>query len=82
VRPSIYSRGSIHLTGSGPFITLNIGAKHLDELITRTDVVPAVNQVELHPFFIQRKLGGAHAGLGVATQSWSPLGGVKVYAAA
>jgi diketogulonate reductase-like aldo/keto reductase len=59
----------------------NFGPRHLDDLIARTAVVPAVNQVELHPFFTQRALREAHARLGVVTQAWSPLGGVTVYAA-
>jgi diketogulonate reductase-like aldo/keto reductase len=41
--------------------------------------VPAVNQVEVHPFFIQRELRAVHARLGIATQAWSPLGGINVY---
>jgi diketogulonate reductase-like aldo/keto reductase len=41
--------------------------------------VPAVNQVELHPYFTQPALRAAHAELGIATQAWSPLGGVMVY---
>ena len=45
----------------------------------RTEVVPAVNQVELHPFFTQRELRAVHARLGIVTQAWSPLGGVNVY---
>jgi diketogulonate reductase-like aldo/keto reductase len=60
----------------------NFSPKHLEDLIARTEVVPAVNQVELHPFFTQRELRAAHARLGVITQAWSPLGGVNVYAAA
>jgi diketogulonate reductase-like aldo/keto reductase len=59
----------------------NFSPRHLDELIARTAVVPAVNQVELHPYFPQRALREAHARLGVVTQAWSPLGGVTVYAA-
>src|SRR5215204_339119 len=60
----------------------NFSPQHLDDLIARTEVAPAVNQVELHPFFTQRELRAAGARLGVVTQSWSPLGGVNVYAAA
>jgi diketogulonate reductase-like aldo/keto reductase len=60
----------------------NFSATHLQELSTRTSIVPALNQIELHPFFIQRELRDMHARLGITTQSWSPLGGVKVYAAA
>jgi diketogulonate reductase-like aldo/keto reductase len=58
----------------------NFSESHLEDLIVRTDVVPAVNQVELHPFFIQRETREADARHGVVTQSWSPLGGVNVYA--
>ena len=57
----------------------NFSAKHLGDLIARIDVVPAVNQVEVHPFFIQSELRAVHARLGVATQAWSPLGGINVY---
>ncbi|HXH05254.1 MAG TPA: aldo/keto reductase [Vicinamibacterales bacterium] len=57
----------------------NFGPKHLEELVARTGVVPSVNQVELHPFFTQKALRQAHARLGIATQAWSPLGGVKRY---
>ena len=57
----------------------NFSARHLDDLIAHTDVVPAVNQVEVHPHFIQRELRAAHERLGIATQAWSPLGGVNVY---
>jgi diketogulonate reductase-like aldo/keto reductase len=41
--------------------------------------VPAVNQVELHPYFTQPALRKVHAELGIVTQAWSPLGGVLVY---
>jgi diketogulonate reductase-like aldo/keto reductase len=57
----------------------NFSPRHLDDLIARTEVVPAVNQVELHPFFIQKELREAHARLGIVTQAWSPIGGVLVY---
>lgn len=57
----------------------NFSAKHVGDLIARTEVVPTVNQVEVHPFFIQRELRAVHARLGIATQAWSPLGGINVY---
>jgi diketogulonate reductase-like aldo/keto reductase len=57
----------------------NFSAEHLRRLIDRTDVAPAVNQVEVHPYFTQPALREAHAELGVVTQCWSPLGGVLVY---
>ena len=52
---------------------------HLRALTERTEVVPAVNQVELHPYFVQCEVREADAGYGIVTQSWSPLGGVNVY---
>ncbi|MCC6140731.1 MAG: aldo/keto reductase [Nitrospira sp.] len=57
----------------------NFSPEHLKNLIARTSTVPAVNQVELHPFFIQRELREVHRKLGIVTQSWSPLGGIQVY---
>ncbi len=59
----------------------NFSPAHLDSLIARTEVVPALNQVELHPFFVQKTLTDAHRKLGIVTQAWSPIGGVKRYAA-
>ncbi len=54
----------------------NFGPKHLEQLRELTAVVPAVNQVELHPFFAQRDLRDVHARLGIVTQAWSPIGGI------
>lgn len=45
----------------------------LAELVDATGVVPAVNQVELHPYFPQAALRAFHAELGIRTESWSPL---------
>lgn len=55
----------------------NFGQQHLQALIDRTEVVPAVNQVELHPFFTQRDIRETDARHSIATQSWSPIGGVR-----
>jgi diketogulonate reductase-like aldo/keto reductase len=57
----------------------NFSPQHLRRLIDRTDVVPAVNQVELHPYFTQPALRQVHAELGIVTQAWSPIGGVLLY---
>jgi diketogulonate reductase-like aldo/keto reductase len=57
----------------------NFSAELLRGLIDATDVVPAVNQVEVHPYFTQPALREVHAELGIVTQAWSPLGGVLVY---
>jgi diketogulonate reductase-like aldo/keto reductase len=70
----LLATGRVHAIGVS-----NFSSKHLEDLLARTEIVPAVNQVELHPFFIQRELREVHDRLGIATQAWSPLGGVNVY---
>ena len=55
----------------------NFSSNHLDSLIEQTGHIPAVNQVELHPFFIQRELREANEKRGIITQAWSPIGGIK-----
>jgi diketogulonate reductase-like aldo/keto reductase len=52
----------------------NFEIEHLERLLSETDVVPAVNQVELHPEFPQEELRRFHAEHGILTQSWGPLG--------
>lgn len=51
----------------------NFTAEHLDRIIGETGITPVLNQIELHPRFQQKALREAHAGRGIATQSWSPL---------
>jgi diketogulonate reductase-like aldo/keto reductase len=57
----------------------NFSEKHLEHLMRRTEVVPAVNQVELHPFFTQQTLRDFHSRHGIVTEAWSPLGGIQRY---
>ena len=52
----------------------NFAVEHLRRLVDETATVPAVNQVELHPYFQQTGLRAEHAELGIATEAWSPLG--------
>jgi diketogulonate reductase-like aldo/keto reductase len=52
----------------------NFQPDHLRRLLDETDVVPAVNQVELHPDLQQEQLRRIHAEHGVVTEAWSPLG--------
>ncbi|KAB1653599.1 aldo/keto reductase [Pseudoclavibacter chungangensis] len=52
----------------------NFTPEHLERIIDATGVVPAVNQVELHPYFPQAELRAFHAEHGIVTQAWSPLG--------
>ncbi|MEU1014434.1 MULTISPECIES: aldo/keto reductase [unclassified Streptomyces] len=52
----------------------NFLPEHLERLISETSVVPAVNQIELHPHLQQRASREFHAEQGIATEAWSPLG--------
>lgn len=54
----------------------NFSAEHIDRLMRECKTVPTVNQVELHPFFIQKELSEAMKHRGIVVQSWSPIGGV------
>ena len=51
----------------------NFQPEHLDRIIAETGETPAINQVELHPYFQQRELRREHERLGIVTESWSPL---------
>lgn len=69
-------RGLIELRERG--LVKSIGVSNfteamLAELIEVTGVTPAVNQVELHPYFPQEKLIEFHRSVGVQTEAWSPL---------
>ena len=48
---------------------------HLDKLLEDAKIVPAVNQIELHPHFSQQPLVAYCEKLGIAVEAWSPLGG-------
>jgi diketogulonate reductase-like aldo/keto reductase len=52
---------------------------HLERLLSQISVVPAVNQIEVHPYFQQTALQRLHAEHGVLTQAWSPIGGITSY---
>ncbi|GAB2454639.1 diketogulonate reductase-like aldo/keto reductase [Conyzicola lurida] len=57
----------------------NFMRSHLDALIEQTTVVPAINQIELHPYFSQPDVQAADAERGIVTQAWSPIGGITSY---
>ncbi|MFD8076305.1 aldo/keto reductase [Streptomyces sp. NPDC059718] len=64
----------IHAEGRARAIGVsNFQPAHLQRLIDNSDVVPAVNQVELHPQLQQAELRAFHARHGIATEAWSPL---------
>lgn len=56
----------------------NFAEDHLARIVEATGVVPVLNQIELHPDFQQKALRAYHQKLGIATQSWSPLGQGKL----
>ncbi|WP_269937916.1 aldo/keto reductase [Arthrobacter sp. HY1533] len=66
--------GSVRAIGVSNFMP-----KHLLKLREQTTVVPAVNQVELHPYFTQPEVQQANAQMGILTQAWSPIGGITSY---
>ncbi|MGK9148132.1 aldo/keto reductase [Plantibacter flavus] len=57
----------------------NFMPDHLEQLLAETTVVPAVNQIELHPFFQQKELQAVNDENGILTQAWSPIGGITHY---
>ena len=57
----------------------NFMVEHLATLLERTTVVPAVNQIEVHPYFQQTDVQAFGVEHGILTQAWSPIGGITFY---
>jgi diketogulonate reductase-like aldo/keto reductase len=57
----------------------NFMVDHLTTLLEKATVVPAVNQIEVHPYFQQRDVQAYGAGRGILTQAWAPIGGITFY---
>jgi len=57
----------------------NFTPELLTTLLEQTDIVPAVDQIELHPYFQQKELVAFHKQHGITTQAWSPIGGITSY---
>jgi diketogulonate reductase-like aldo/keto reductase len=57
----------------------NFMVEYLTTLLERTTVVPAVNQIEVHPYFQQRQVQAFGAKHGILIQAWSPIGGITFY---
>jgi 2,5-diketo-D-gluconate reductase A len=51
----------------------NFHVPHLERLLAETGELPAINQIELHPYLQQTQLRAFHAEHGIVTESWSPL---------
>ncbi|EOH72316.1 MULTISPECIES: aldo/keto reductase [Enterococcus] len=52
----------------------NFEPEHLDKIIEATGVTPAVNQIELHPYWVQERMVKANQERGIISEAWSPLG--------
>jgi len=71
---SLLADGRVRAIGVSNFMP-----HHLKQLLDATDVVPALNQIELHPYFTQPDVQAADAQHGILTQAWSPIGGITFY---
>ncbi len=71
---TLYADGKVRAIGVSNFMR-----SHLDRLLAEATVVPAVNQIELHPYFTQPDVQRADAEHGILTQAWSPIGGITFY---
>jgi diketogulonate reductase-like aldo/keto reductase len=71
---TLLEQGKVRAIGVSNFMV-----SHLEDLLAATSVVPAVNQIELHPFFTQRAVQDADEKHGIVTQAWSPIGGITFY---
>jgi 2,5-diketo-D-gluconate reductase A len=70
----LLAEGKVRAIGVSNFMTY-----HLEKLLNETTVVPAVNQIECHPYFTQPDVQTADTDHGILTQAWSPIGGITSY---
>jgi Aldo/keto reductase family len=71
---SLLADGKVRAIGVSNFMV-----DHLTALLDRAKVVPAVNQIEVHPYFTQREVREFCVGRGILIQAWSPIGGITFY---
>jgi 2,5-diketo-D-gluconate reductase A len=71
---TLLSDGKVRAIGVSNFLP-----EYLESLLAQVDVVPAVNQIELHPYFSQVETRELDARHGILTQAWSPIGGITSY---
>jgi diketogulonate reductase-like aldo/keto reductase len=57
----------------------NFMVDHLKALLDKAAVVPAVNQIEVHPYFQQQDVQAYGAEHDILTQAWAPIGGITFY---
>lgn len=72
---AIYASGRVRAIGVS-----NFQQAHLQRILASGTVVPAVNQIEVHPYLIQDQLRAFNAAHGIATQAWSPIARGRVMA--
>lgn len=70
----LLDEGSVRAIGVSNFMP-----HHLNRLLPEVNTVPAVNQIEVHPYFQQSELQRLHGQHGILTQAWSPIGGITFY---
>ncbi|SDL18144.1 Aldo/keto reductase [Nocardioides sp. YR527] len=70
----LYADGRVRAIGVSNFMP-----GHLDRLLAETEIVPAVNQIEVHPYFRQSELLAYDTERAILNQAWSPIGGVTFY---
>jgi 2,5-diketo-D-gluconate reductase A len=70
----LYVDGKVRAIGVSNFMP-----PHLEKLLAETDVVPAVNQIEVHPYFRQSELLALDDDHGILNQAWAPIGGITFY---
>src|SRR4051812_23453400 len=71
---TLLADGKVRAIGVSNFMTAPLTA-----LLDKTTVVPAVNQIECHPYFQQADVQALGAEHGIVTQAWSPIGGITFY---
>ena len=70
----LYADGRVRAIGVSNFTPI-----WLPRLLDKVDVIPAVNQIELHPYYVQKASQELNAAHGILTQAWSPIGGITFY---
>ncbi|NVN51137.1 aldo/keto reductase [Mycolicibacterium hippocampi] len=70
----LYADGKVRAIGVSNFMP-----PHLDTLLTETEIVPAINQIEVHPYFRQSELLAYDDQHGILNQAWAPIGGITFY---
>ena len=71
---TLLEQGKVRAIGVSNFMS-----DHLNGLLEKATVVPAVNQIEVHPYFQERAVQALGADRGILTQAWSPIGGITFY---